>query len=299
MVMAKERKPELKPVATREKKLDEQCNVSVRKGFEYSDMFTFTQESGPVGGHLISIRPSEGFFSPRHRHSETLVRYLVSGTMRYGNEEHFPGDCTIIPDSIYYGPMQPGSGELPHFLQATFAGRTGVPPMMPDVIAKARAALAETGEFKDGVYFPKEGGAPRDGYEAVAAHVYGEVEYPPPLLKDKVTVRSSELPWKPYAAGVDVKKIASLFDTGPHVTLLRLKKGATLPAGTSGWQQARWVVEGEVSWGEERYGAISMLYYPPSVAYPSTTALSDCVLFSLQWTTELEEPPSTLGGAVF
>jgi len=172
-------------------------------------------------------------------------------------------------------------------------------PLLPDVVTKTKAALADKGEFKDGVFFPKDG-QPQDGYEALAAEALGHaVEYPPSLLKTPITVQTKELPWTPYSDGVEVKRIAGLFGTGPFVTLVRMKKGATLPAGNVGWQQARYVVEGTIRWQDEDYDGISMFYYPPSIDYPATVAeADDTILFVIQWSTNLDAQPEVPGGSV-
>jgi mannose-6-phosphate isomerase-like protein (cupin superfamily) len=289
----------IQPRVIQESDIGEQGDALVRRGFTAKRITVIeTNARGhAVAADLISARPNTDFFSPRHRHATPEVRFVASGTMNYGNESHEAGDCTIIPPGVSYGPLQPGPGDPPNFLQTVWHGPPGCDLLNPDDEATAKQELAQEGTFRDGIYFRESGGRGQDAYEAVYERITGrELVYPEPPVKDKIVIKSSALPWLDRRDGVQIKRLAHMFDRGPVVSLVKLTQGAELPEGNSSWHQARYVFEGAVHWSGQDYESVALMFYPPDEPYPATRALVDeTQLLVVQWLgndAEVGEPAS-------
>ena len=136
---------------------------------------------------MCSFRPVGDFYSPRHRHPTVHVRYIVSGTINYGEETYSAGDCIIVPEAVKYGPMQPGPGESPHFLQTTFMGPSGIPLPSQAEVEEATERLRESGVFADGSYIPHNG-QPQDAFEAVSDNTLGQTSTTYPKTRVNTTL---------------------------------------------------------------------------------------------------------------
>jgi hypothetical protein len=264
----------------------------VRKGYESRRMQIFDVERG-VTTTVASFRPPGEFYSPRHSHFFSHVRYVVSGEISYGTETARAGDCTLVSDGVPYGPLRPGEGDLPHFLQIDFMGPSGTPNIAASEMRAAIEELSKTGSVDGGVYKPFDGGPEQETYLAAMSQILKRpVPEVKPLLRTSPTVHTNDLPWSEHAPGVWVKHIAFLFDIGPNVKLVRLAPGATLPGGNVAFQQARYLIEGEVDWDGIRFEGLSMMFYPPNVDYPATTGVADeSVILVAQWANVGEVPP--------
>ena len=75
--------------------------------------------------------------------------------------------------------------------------------------------------------------------------------------------------------------------------LVRLDKGAVLPAGLSPCQQVRYVIDGRIAWGGKTCDSVSMMYCPPNMPYPEIRGEADStVLFVAQWASLGGTPPA-------
>jgi hypothetical protein len=255
---------------------------TIRQGFRGRELPMYYPDAG-IGVQMIVFRPESEFHSPRHSHPHSQVRYIVSGTINYGRDTYSAGDIIIVPDSVKYGPMRPGPGAPPVFLQTAFTGPSGVPILHPDIIQEAYAEMSHSGTFEKGIYRPNDG-RPRDAYLAAQEHVAGgPIETSPAQLNDIIVVHSGLLPWVDHTDGISVKHVAYILGTGPNVKVVRLEAGATLPAGVSRSHQARYLIEGAVDWQEKHYDAISVMFYPSGREYPATRALTQSTLVVKQW----------------
>ncbi|MDQ2650701.1 MAG: hypothetical protein M3Z03_14285 [Actinomycetota bacterium] len=248
-----------------------------------------------VTNNVASSQTGE-IFNVRHAHVFSQVRFCVSGAMRFGADTFERGDLQFVGDSVMYGVMQPSNPpttEPLKFVQTQFTGPSGRPFIDKTLLQATQDELAKHGEFRDGIFHPT-GGHPMDSFDAIVLALEtgnfelsgrDKIEYPPQRLSHPLYVHTNELPWREYGDGVEIKHVLNLFETGPNVKLVRLRAGATLPAGKVAFQQTRWVIEGAVEWQDERYDSISVMYYPPDVAYPRTTAAADdTTLLLVQWT---------------
>jgi uncharacterized RmlC-like cupin family protein len=249
-----------------------------------------------INVRMSTFRPGADYLTPRHKHTTTHVRYVVSGTMNYGDEKYVAGDCMIIPDSVPYGPIMPSEGgDLPVFLQTTFMGPSGIPLPPPEELMRARSELRRSGEIADGIYRPHSG-PPQDATEAAVEWLTGRKStYPEPRVSDYTVVHAPNVPWVPVSDGVQVKHLAYMFETGPNVKLVRLRQGAAIPAGLSRSQQARYVIEGSIRWNGEAYDAISTMYYPAGCDYPESVGASEsAIVLVIQWVNAGDNSPPFL-----
>ncbi len=267
-------------------------DIGVRPGYNqrYQGFF---DKARRIGARLGSLYAEPSYHSPRHRHTFQQVRYVLSGQMKYGHEVYGPGDCLYLPEGAYYGPIKPveGSGQL-HFADIQFEGPSGIPYPDPDDVVNAQRRLKETGTFDDGVY-TFANGRKRDAYEAILEEVTGQkVEYPKPRLNSYVVVHSTALPWVPHdsTGGVEQKHLAYFFETGPNIKMLRIAKGASLPAGIPVGHRAVFLLEGDVGFGGKDFDALSYFVLPSGETYPAFEARSETTLLMVGW--------SPLGGRV-
>ncbi len=245
-----------------------------------------------VTATLHSYRPGAGFNSPMHFHHFPHVRYVVSGTMRIGKEMLAAGDCVFHPEYIAYD-IGEGRGELPHFLQIDYMGYSSFPMLVGTRRwGDALTELSKRGTIKGGIYLPDNG--PKQSLEAAAAEQITGKKFQrgKPLMQNPLTIHTRELPWVNHAKGVSVKHIVYASAVGPNIKLVKLDKGAVLPAGHSNCQQARYVLEGGITWGDQKYDSVSMMFYPPNNDYPETKSEADgTTLFVVQWANVGQESP--------
>ena len=84
------------------------------------------------------------------------------------------------------------------------------------------------------------------------------------------------------APGVWVKHLGYFNETGPNIKLVKIDPGARTQAGVAPCQQVRYVFDGEVSYNDESYGAVSCMYFPAHVPYQSTASRTGATLFVIQ-----------------
>src|SRR3954469_12183195 len=66
----------------------------------------FIDRSRGIAFRIHTANHPHDFFSPRHRHTFDQVRYMMSGSVRYGDKVYSEGDCIYVPAGCTYGPMQ-------------------------------------------------------------------------------------------------------------------------------------------------------------------------------------------------
>lgn len=254
------------------------------------------QPKGVAVTNNVAVSASGDIFNVRHAHVFSQLRFCVSGAMRFGSDPFEPGDLQFVGDSVVYGVMQPALEPSPEplkFVQTQFTGPSGRPFIDKTLLQSTQDELAKHGEFKDGIYHPA-GGHPLDSFDAIMLAIElgtyeltgrEKLEYPAKRLAHPLYVKTNELPWRDLGDGIAVKHVLHLFETGPNVKMVRLAKGATLPAGNVHFQQSRWLLEGAVEWQGEEYDGISVMYYPSAVDYPATVGVAEeSVLLVFQWT---------------
>lgn len=282
------------PLAVREADLD-WVDIGVRPGYQqkYQGFFDASTKLAVRVGSLYADRY---YHSPRHKHTFQQIRLLMAGTMRYGTEVYVPGDCLYIPEGASYGPVKPEVDPAPdepqmHFVDMQFQGPSGIPYPDPDDVVAARVALSELGEFKEGIYTDAEG-KKHDAYEAILARLMGvaTIEYPEPIYKDYVVMRSYKFHWLPLAGvpGARIKHLGHFSECGPSIKLVSLDAGAALPAGVLPAHQSRILVEGQVEFDGSSYESFSFMTFPRDEPYGAVTATAPSTMLAVSWLSGLE-----------
>jgi hypothetical protein len=287
--------------AVREAELD-WVDIGVRPGYKqkYQGFFDAQKDLAVRVGSLYA---EPYYHSPRHRHTFPQLRFVVSGEMRYGKEIYGPGDCLLIPEGGYYGPILPleGAGEdAPqlHFVDMQYQGPSGLVYPDPELVVRTRERLSEEGSFAEGVYTDAQG-RKHDGYEAILARIMGvdRIEYPEPRTTGYLVCRSYIYPWTELTGTprAHIRHLAYLNECGPNVKLVRLQEGAQLAAGVSPGHQVRWVIDGAIEYEGEEYEAISFAMFPNGDEHGEMRARRESTLLVAQW---LQRPPASTGEAI-
>ena len=223
-------------------------------------------------------------YTPRHRHDCESVRYIIRGQVKFGHEVCGPGDCIYNPESVYYGPEDMSISDERVSIGLQFSGPSGIPYLDPADMKKARQQLAKIGKFEKGIYIGPDG-RKQDGAEAFREHVRGhELTYAPPRYSEHIVMRTENYSWQPLAdtPGVWVKHLGYFNEVGPNIKLVKIDAGASIQAGVAPCQQVRYVLEGEISFNGEQYKAVSCMYFPAHVPYPSAASSTGATLFIVQ-----------------
>jgi hypothetical protein len=263
-------------------------DIGVRPGYNQRYKGFFDKARG-VGARLGSLYAEPYYHSPRHRHTFQQMRYVLSGHMRYGdNQVYGPGDCLFLPEGVSYGPVKPvdrGDGAQLHFADMQFMGPSGIPYPDPDEVVSAQRALKEAGVFEEGVYTFADGHK-RDAYEAILEHIIGgEVKYPPRRISEPVVMRTSAYPTNahPKLRDVSQKHLGFFFDSGPNFKLLSLTAGSVIPGGRPVGHRALFLLSGVMAFDGELFDALSYFMLPSSTDHAALEARSDAQLLVLAW----------------
>lgn len=129
------------------------------------------------------------YHTPRHRHNYDQIRYVMSGSVNYGEGFEVPaGAVGYFPEGTYYGPQN--IVDDPVTLSLQFGGASGDGMLSYRQLEQGFESLRSLGEFQGGVFVRNEGDGKRkqDGYEAVWEHVtgrklaYAKAQYERPIV---------------------------------------------------------------------------------------------------------------------
>jgi hypothetical protein len=223
--------------------------------------------------------------NPRHKHDFDQVRFFPKGGENYGKEVLGPGDCIYIPENCAYGPTFTAEGCDENVrINLQFPGPSRREYQHSYDIMRATEELSKIAKLENGYYrFPD--GRNKDSYEAIIQHLTGKpVDYPPARYKNYIVMHSHNHSWVPMEdrPGVSVKHLGYFNEVGPNIKLLKLDPGASLPSNQAPFQQVRFVLEGEITYGERKYDAVSCMYFPANSAYPAIGSQTGAVLFVVQ-----------------
>jgi hypothetical protein len=257
----------------------------------------FDQDRGIAIRAAVNVTKSTRY-TPRHRHVFDQVRFILSGKVKYGREVYGPGDCIYLPEGVPYGPEDASVSEEKIGLTMQFTGPSQTPKPHPADLARAQKELEQIGKFEGGIFVWPDG-RKQDGSEAVVERLMGdELKYPPPRYSDIVVMRSYNYPWRTLngISGVSVKHLGYFNEVGPNIKLVKIEPGARTQPGTAPCQQVRYIIEGEAIYEDERYTAVSCMYYPAHAPYGSTSSESGATLLVVQLASpsSLEPPPYCL-----
>lgn len=206
-------------------------------------------------------------YSPRHKHTFDQVRYMLSGTTMMGDVLHRPGDCGYFPEGVEYGPQTPHDKNTALQITLQFPGPAQIFYPSPEEQDQAVAELAEVGRFERGRYY--RDGTDVDSFEALLTHLTGvPTSYPTPRFDEPVLVHCADMDWTDGPQpGIARKYVGCFTEVGPHIELLRLEPGSELAISDAGYQEMRFVLDGEVSFRGQEYPAVSGFYCPSYLGF--------------------------------
>jgi quercetin dioxygenase-like cupin family protein len=249
----------------------------------------FIDRERGVAFRIHTAEHPEDFFSPRHRHTFDQVRYMISGSCRYGKRTYVAGDCLYIPAGVTYGPMQLALNKenFKHFnMQYQGVGQIHYYP--PTAFDAARERLHNRGRFDHGVFIWNDG-RKEDAFQVLLQETTGKpVVYPEPPTEDYIVVRSRNLAWRPADGlpGVEVKYLGHFTEVGPNMQVVKLAPGTRTPPGQAPYQQVRCLIGGTVRFEDapgEAYGETTLRYIPPGVAYGATECVAEATFLVVSW----------------
>lgn len=259
-------------------------DLGARRGIKLKAM-SFSDETGTRNALVALGTLDEDAISPRHKHTFEQVRYMIDGGMRFGDETYDAGDCVYFPEGIAYGPQLgvPGSQSLHLTLQ--FGGPAGIYfPSRSEQYA-AREALSAKGTFKNGMY-TRADGTVLDGFEALVEERTGKpCTYPAPRYERPIRMRTTAFAWQPLGdvPGVAIRRLARFNEVGPEITMLRMAAHARLPAGHAVGDEVRFLISGDVRYGETLLDAISCTYVPDGERIEATEAIGEGELLAIRY----------------
>lgn len=264
-------------------------DIGVRPGYDQRYKGFFDKDRG-VGARIGSLYTQEYFHSPRHTHTFQQVRYVVAGQLRYGHETYVAGDCFYLPEGVSYGPIKPvrgavGEAARAHYVDMQFMGPSGIPYPDPEDVVRARAELAETGTFEEGIYTFADGHK-RDAYEAIYEKMTGEpIRYPAGRMESYAVMRAPAYPWidHPALPGVAQKHLGFFFECGPNIKLVSLAAGTAMPAARPVGHRAILLTKGEVAFKGETFPELSYFMIPDDEPHEALKARQDTELLVVGW----------------
>jgi hypothetical protein len=208
---------------------------------------------------LIETTPE--FSTPRHRHNFDQLHVVLEGAYSWGPDRWMhAGSLGYFPEGTFYGPQQGGRAVR---LALQFGGASGQGFMDYDQLREGNVALAQRGEFTDGVFTWTDAAGTRhraDGYEAIWEHVAGRpVRYPAPRFDTPIVVHPAAMAWRPSRRepGVAVKHAGTFGECRTSVRLLRIDAGSGCMVDASRSTVLQYVLSGAVRIGEDRDDAPS------------------------------------------
>jgi hypothetical protein len=117
-------------------------------------------------------------------------------------------------------------------------------------VKAATAVLKETGEFKNGIYYPAQPDAThrvQDAFEAVFEHVTGQrVTYPKPRYDDPIKMKPESFDWQdlPGQPGAKAKYLGDFTERHHELALVHIDAGKSAMLGPRAGIQLVYVVEG-------------------------------------------------------
>jgi hypothetical protein len=141
------------------------------------------------------------------------------------------------------------------------------------------------GKFENGVYKGfKPDGTPknRDSYEAIwEEHEGHELAFPPPRYRDPVMMLADNARYWPDRKhpGIDIKHLGTFSEARTGLSFVRLKPGATIPAGIQEDAELRYCISGAFEYDGRPCGAGTYMYLPVGAATKSLQSAKGCEFF--------------------
>ena len=228
----------------------------------------------------------DGYFTPRHRHSFDQIRLGLDGIFSIKGIDLGPGDCGYYSEGVYYGPQQQKGDAVILILQ--FQGANGERFLSNPEINETHAQMVDEGAvFEDGVYRgKKKDGRPdnKDSFRAIWEHrLDRKLEYPKPRYREPVMMQPERFRWTPdrNRPGISMKHLGTFTELRTGVAYLRMAGNATLAGGKQGDAEIRYLLDGEVIYGDRRCGKGTYFYLPCGADVEDLRATSEATFFTI------------------
>lgn len=205
--------------------------------------------------NLVKFGGSE-FHAPRHRHNFDQIRIGLDGVTKYGTRERLSARTIgYFPEGTWYGPTTVEEPTVQAILQLDGPGRLGY----INYIAhdRAVAALKERGEFRDGFYYPNDGGPRVDGYQAGWEEAVGRpMVYPEPRFEFPIYMSIDAFRWLDTPTpGMRRKTLGVFGERGTALEMVSLDRDVSVEIGGDERTVVAFVYSGAV---ESAQGAVGM-----------------------------------------
>ena len=195
---------------------------------------------------------SEGYGTPRHRHTFDQVRFVLDGKFQSDVGDIETGECGYYPEGVHYGPQHQDDECKALILQ--FPGPSGIPYLKHVDLDQVRQRLiAEGGSFAGGVYTkvsPDGRQINKDSHAACFEAITGKkMEFPEGRFTSPVFMKSEVCRWVADRRlhGVEHKHLGTFGEWRTGMGLMRLAPGSRLPAYASEDAEIRYLLEGEIT----------------------------------------------------
>ncbi len=238
---------------------DSELVGTMREGVLAQRHLLFGQDGSPNNYDLNMGRAGEGGWrTPRHRHNFDQIRYIIKGSLPYGeNKVLQEGWVGYFPESVHYGPQDRVEGLETLVLQ--FGGASGFGYLSVAQREATNAILNERGQFHKGLYtYTDENGKQQsmDGSDACFEHATGrKLEFATPRYEDVVAMNPAAYDWIAQdSEGVYVKWIGAFTERNARIGFIRLDANAVYGGGEHPSIEILFLAKGRVAVGDQEYG---------------------------------------------
>lgn len=223
-------------------------------------------ESTPEN-YLLSLAHQGTFYSPLHRHNFDQFRYAYRGDVSLSPDLVLSeGELAYHPEGVSYGPQSDETGER-DVLVLQFGGPSGQGYLSFAQLAQAQEKLKQRGRFEHGKYYPDDGSAPKDGYEALWENCTSRtLEYPAPRYHSVVAMKPENYPWVPSKESPNacVRLLGVFTERRTSVEMTRIQDGGQFDLRAENAIQLLFVIRGQGKVGETTLEAESAVRLSPN-----------------------------------
>lgn len=259
---------------------------SMRDGV-LAQKFLLTGVDGSPNNYLLNVgrTGTGGWSTPRHRHTFDQVRFVLKGSYPIAKGKVMEqGWVGYFPESVHYGPQDRPDGL--EMMVCQFGGASGLGFVSVAQREAANDALKQIGEFNNGIFtYADENGKKhnQDGSEACIEKATGKkVVYAQPRYDDFILMNPDNYEWIPGGnIGVYKKMLGVFSERLTQIELIRVDKGACLPAGQASSIEILFMSEGKVGVEGKNYGPRSAFEFQPNEGPVPMTALESCTFLRI------------------
>ncbi len=215
-------------------------------------------DSDYLNNYNLVISQQSSFYSPRHKHNFEQFRFPLNGSFSIGTDS-VPeivireGELCYHPEGVEYGPQKDGE-ERKEILVLQFAGPCKQGYFSWEELKKIQSSMDEVeGKFEGGKFIPKDGGEPKDGFEALWEKKMGrKLVYPPGRYRQPVILELKAFQWRRVGEGSWRKVLGVFNEWGTMTESLKVENGGSMTVeGQAGTVKLFYVFEGNGEVGGE------------------------------------------------